>query len=64
MSRGIWKTVETEAEKTGVAKTKGRRVKEVETERTEERRKKKGKKTKKGENNKSKEDSRRMGNLK
>jgi len=47
MSRGIWKAVETEAEKTGVAKTKGRRVKEVETERTEEGRKKKEKKPKK-----------------
>jgi len=43
MSRGIWKTVETEAEKTGMEKTKGRRVKEAETERIEEGRKKKKK---------------------
>jgi len=36
MSRGIWKTVETKAGKTRVAKTKGRKVKEAETERIEE----------------------------
>jgi len=47
MSRGIWKKVETEAVKTGMAKTKGRRVKEAKTERIEEGRKKKKKKPKK-----------------
>ena len=51
MFRGMWEIVETEAEKTSVVKTKGRR------------KEKRMKRTKKEENNGSKEGGRRIENL-
>ena len=63
MSRRIWKAVETEARKSGMAKVerRGEERRSKKKVRNEERKEKR--KDKKRKDNKCKEDSRRVGNL-
>jgi len=61
MSEGVWKTVEANIRKIGVAKTERRRGKERDKKETREARKKE--EAKRRENGRGKKGSRRMGNM-